>query len=454
MLRPGWFIVAMLLIVAGTMPARADLPPRHRFGDEILAYERADQKLPPLPGGVLMIGADTFRLWPQAPRDLSPYPVLNRAFGGSTNGDVLHFFDRIVAPYEPRVILYHEGANAIAAGKTPQAIAEDFAAVVERVKNQLPETRMVVLSITPTPETRDRWPQMQQANALIRKQAKLNEKLYYVDVSAPLLTPEGAINLAAFAEDGATLTTETRHTWAQCIQPTLADAWQQAGGPDLTFNRELKDGEKIVFIGDSLTTQTLPGDGYVYSLMDKLRRARPDLLLQFERAGIAMTTSVDWDRRLLDRQALRHEPTLAVVYLGTADMIGFFGNRSGGTSQDAFKTHMTSLVKRIRQAGSDLILITPALLGEAPDPHRKGMRYTRVYADIVRTVACEQDVPLVDLHWRFHEHLRAHKDNDKPSGLVTTDGVHFNEAGQAIVVQEIMTCLGVDMPASRDAASE
>ncbi len=453
MKRPALFIIALLLIAGSGIPARADLPPRHRFGDEILAYERSDQKLPPLSGGVLMIGADTFRLWQAAPQDLAPYPVLNRAFGGSTNDDVLHFFDRIIMPYEPRVILYHEGANAIAAGKTPQTVAESFAAVLDRVESKLPETRIVVLSITPTPETHNHWPQMQQANALLQKQAQQNEKLYYVDVTRPLLRPEGKINATAFVENTTMLTADTRLAWAQCIRPILADAWQAADGPDLTFNRKLKDGEKIVFIGDSLTTQTLPGDGYVYSLMTKLRQARPDLLLQFERAGIAMTTSVDWDR-LLDRHALRHEPTLAVVYLGTADMIGFFGNRSGGTSQEDFKAHMTRLVKRIRRAGSDVILITPALLGEAPDPHRKGMRYTRVYADIVRTVAREQDVPLVDLHWRFHELLREHKDNDKPSGLVTTDGVHFNERGQSIVVQEIMTCLGVEMPSAPSPASE
>jgi lysophospholipase L1-like esterase len=438
-----------VLVISGAITAGAAEPgiapiQQHRFNNEILAYERSDQKLPPLPGGVLMVGSSSFRIWKTAEDDLAPWPIINRGFGGSTNADVLHFFDRIVTPYQPRVILYYEGDNDLAPPDAdPQIAVDGFKAFADRVTKELPETRIVFVSIKPSGRRWGRWDAMQKANAAIRKLCDADEKLYYVDISKTLLDDDGAVDDSRFLGDRLHLKRETYHAWAAVIRPVLKKAWRAAGGAPRTFDRELKDGETIVFIGDSLTDQALPGGGYVLHTIQGIRKALPQPTLHFKRAGIVMTTSANWDTNVLDLQALRYKPTLSIVFLGTADMIGFFGKRNAGTPQAAFKEHMASIVKRIKASGSDVILMTPALLGEQVDPDRKGMRYMRVYCELLRNVAREQAVPLVDLHRAFLDYLREHKKDDTTHGLVTTDGIHFNVTGQEIVARELLQCLGL-----------
>lgn len=440
------------LIAMGAFAAPAQAG--ERFLGQIQAFEASDRKLPPPPGGVLMVGSSSFRGWRTAAEDLAPYPILNRGFGGSTNADAIHYFDRIVKPYEPRVILYYEGDNDIANGQSPEKVARVFKTFYDRVREHLPETRVVFLSIKPSSSRKGVWSKMQQANAYIRQLADREKHLYYCDVTGPLLKKDGSIDDSKFLDDRLHLKRETYPEWAACVRPVLDKAWKDADGPSLTLDRKLKNNEKIVFLGDSLTNQTLPNGGFVFNLMDILRKAHPDTKLDYERVGIAMATAPKWDSDLLKFQVLRHEPTLSVVYIGTADMIGFFGQREGGTLQHDFRKHLTNIVTRLKASGSDVILITPALLGEEPDPERKGMRYLTVYAGIVRDVANAQDVPVVDLHWAFNRYLNEHKKDDARDGLVTTDGVHFNETGQALVIQNILACLKVAPPEEEAAKDE
>ncbi|NBB94819.1 MAG: hypothetical protein GVY16_03675 [Planctomycetes bacterium] len=443
-----------MLVLAGTMAAGAaepDVAPikHHRFDNEILAYERSDQRLPPLPGGVLMVGSSSFRRWKTAEDDLAPWPIINRGFGGSTNADVLHFFDRIVMPYKPRVILYGAGESDLAPAEVdPQGAVDGFKAFAQRAAKRLPGRRIVFVSIKPSGSRWERWDDIQKANAAIRKLCDADGTLYYADISRTLLTDDGTIDDRKFLDDRLHLTREAYHDWAEAIRPVLKKAWRNAGGAPRTFGRELKDGETIVFIGDSLTDQALPGGGYVQHTIQGIRKARPKPTLHVKRAGIVMTTSANWNTNVLDLQALRHKPTLSIVFLGTADMIGFFGKRDAGTPQAAFKKHMTNIVTRIKASGSDVILITPALLGEQVEPDRKGMRYMRVYCELLREVAREQAVCLVDLHRTFRTYLRRHKKADTIDGLVTTDGIHFNVTGQTIAARELLQCLGL-----RDAAT-
>ena len=88
------------------------------FESEIRAFEQADIVSPPPANPVLFVGSSSIRVWPDLPGDFPDYPVMNRGFGGSQMSDVLYYFDRIVAPYDPAIILVYEGDNDLAAGKS------------------------------------------------------------------------------------------------------------------------------------------------------------------------------------------------------------------------------------------------------------------------------------------------------------------------------------------------
>jgi hypothetical protein len=82
-------------------------PPAHRFEKDIATFEAQDQKAPPPKGSILFVGDSTFTKWKTIHEDLPEYTVINRGFGGSTMSDLLYFADRVVIPYQPRLIVEH-----------------------------------------------------------------------------------------------------------------------------------------------------------------------------------------------------------------------------------------------------------------------------------------------------------------------------------------------------------
>src|SRR5688572_2394579 len=90
------------------------------FEKEIAAFEAADAKSPPPQGAVLFIGSSSIRLWKSLEQDFPNLKVINRGFGGSQIEHSNRYFDKIVAPYRPKLIVFYAGGNDVAAGKGPQ----------------------------------------------------------------------------------------------------------------------------------------------------------------------------------------------------------------------------------------------------------------------------------------------------------------------------------------------
>ena len=94
--------------------------------------------------------------------------MLNRGFGGCQIADCTYYADRIVIPYKPRLIVLRAGGNDIHAGKTPEQVAADFQAFVEKVRAKLPNVRIAYMTINATPS---RWKNVERerkANQLIK----------------------------------------------------------------------------------------------------------------------------------------------------------------------------------------------------------------------------------------------------------------------------------------------
>jgi len=172
-------------------PPESKARPGARWEKEIQQYETADKAHPPATGGVLFIGSSSIRLWKTLAEDFPDHNVINRGFGGSQIADSTLFADRIVIPYRPRLIVVGAGSNDLKAGKTPEQVTADFAAFVKTVHAKLPNTRIVFLSINPTPARWDQAEVQKQTNQLIRDQISGNPLLTYVAQWEPLLDKVG-----------------------------------------------------------------------------------------------------------------------------------------------------------------------------------------------------------------------------------------------------------------------
>jgi lysophospholipase L1-like esterase len=210
---------ALLLLLLAVQAARAADP--RRFATDIAAFEAADKANPPPRHAVLFIGSSSIVRWKTLARDFPKHQVINRGFGGSELADSVYYFDRIVAPYQPRIIVLFAGSNDINGGKTPDEVFEDFKAFAAKVRAALPQTRLDYISITTSPSRWSQYQKVQQANRLIREYISQDSHLGYINVLPAMLGPDGRPKPDIYALDRLHMNAKGYAIWQPIIAPYL-----------------------------------------------------------------------------------------------------------------------------------------------------------------------------------------------------------------------------------------
>jgi lysophospholipase L1-like esterase len=225
-MRQGhWARGAMLLAIGWLMVAGGVLakqPPPQQWAPDIAAFVANDQSQAPPQHGVLFIGSSSIRFWTSLPTDFPGVPVINRGFGGSAIADSTFYADRIVTPYHPRVIVMYAGDNDIAEGATAAEVIHDFQAFAARVRRNLPEVKIVYISIKPSLARENLWPQMREANQGIAHWMHGKPGMRFVDVTAPMLDAQGRPRAELLREDGLHMTQAGYAIWVAALGPVLA----------------------------------------------------------------------------------------------------------------------------------------------------------------------------------------------------------------------------------------
>lgn len=211
-------IPAILLLLVSSVRAAEG-----RFEKEIQAYEAADQKQPPPKDAVLFIGSSTIRIWKSLPTDFPGITTINRGFGGSEIADSVRYADRIAIPYHPRRIVMYAGDNDLAAGKSPERVANDFRAFVEKVRSAEPDVPITFISIKPCPARWKNVANVKKANQLIADYAKSQKGIDFVDIFPAMLNSEGKPRTELFRKDGLHMNAKGYALWTSILAPRLKD---------------------------------------------------------------------------------------------------------------------------------------------------------------------------------------------------------------------------------------
>lgn len=147
--------------------------------------------------------------------------VVNRGFGGSHTSDVNHYAARIVLKYAPRTIVFYAGDNDIAAGRTPQQVADDFKAFVAAVRKDVPNCRVLFLSIKPSPLRSAKADDQAKANALVREFCRSDPRLVFVDLVPLMLGPDGKPIPELYARDRLHLSPAGYEKWAPVVRQAI-----------------------------------------------------------------------------------------------------------------------------------------------------------------------------------------------------------------------------------------
>jgi len=214
---------------------------------------------------------------------------------------------------------------------------------------------------------------------------------------------------------------------------TAAAAEAPQLGPLVGEGSPLKQGEKIAFLGDSITAAGARPSGYCRLIANAIAEKHPDLGVEIVYAGISGHKVPNLQERL-DRDVLSKKPTVVFIYIGINDV--WHSIRGQGTPKDKYEAGLRELIARIEKAGATVVLATPSVIGEKTDGSNPLDPMLEQYAAISRRVAKDTGTTLCDLHVAFLDYLKQHNPENKAKGVLTGDGVHLNPEGNRFVAEQ------------------
>jgi isoamyl acetate esterase len=210
-----------------------------------------------------------------------------------------------------------------------------------------------------------------------------------------------------------------------------------AADDDLTQKQvELKKGDKIIFFGDSLTE--LAGreepkkhvtKGYVRIVRDALQEKHKDKEIEVDWVATGGHTVPDLLKRV-DKDVIAKKPTIVVIQIGCND--------ARRIPKDTFKKGLEELIDKLQKEKIQVIQCTLTSVGEKHDGTNKDDPKLEEFAAVARDVAKAKNVPINDLRKAFVEYWKKNNPDNKPSGLLTYDGNHFNDAGHQFVAEQML----------------
>jgi lysophospholipase L1-like esterase len=219
------------------------------------------------------------------------------------------------------------------------------------------------------------------------------------------------------------------------VQPS-ALAQEKDPAPVVT-QVELKKGDHILFYGDSLTEQARGARGWVTRVRETLKDKHPDLGIEVTTFAIGGYCIVDRVKRV-EQEVLAKKPTtiprsgcsIVVIQGGVPDALRY--------KRDQFKTGLEELIERLQKANVRVVVCSCTSLGEKHDGSNRIDKNLDDFAEVARQVTRDKKLPLNDLRQVFKEYWKKHNPDNKPSGILTHDGNHFNDTGNKFVAEQML----------------
>ena len=212
---------------------------------------------------------------------------------------------------------------------------------------------------------------------------------------------------------------------------------------------ELKAGETLVFLGDSITHQCL----YTQYIEDFFYTRYPKQRIRFHNSGVGGDRAADALIRF-DADVAAYKPKYVTVLLGMND--GSYRPFDQGTF-DTYEQDMIKVVEEIRRIGAVPVLMTPTMYdARAARIANRGSEPMRTYYNAVlayygarlRELAMVEGLGFVDMYSPLNNLTGAARTEDASFTMIR-DAVHPGSAGQVVMAAAILN----DMHANRQVFS-
>jgi lysophospholipase L1-like esterase len=194
----------------------------------------------------------------------------------------------------------------------------------------------------------------------------------------------------------------------------------------------VKTGEKIAFLGDSITQGGANNaSGYVRLVISGLEAN--GIKATMIPAGISGHKSNQMLERL-DKDVIAKKPEWMTLSCGVNDV----WHGANGVPLDAYKKNITTIVDRAQAAGIKVMILTATMIRE--DATNSENQQLAPYNTFLRTLAAEKKCLLADLDADMHTALKPGPHHDHQ---LTSDGVHMNPLGDRMMARGILKAFGL-----------
>ncbi|HNP21599.1 MAG TPA: GDSL-type esterase/lipase family protein [Panacibacter sp.] len=212
-------LLSVLLVIA----CFAGICNAQPFAEDIAAFKKADALKFPPKHAILFVGSSSFTKWTDVQDYFPGYTIINRGFGGSTLPDVIRYAGQVIYPYQPKEIVIYCGENDVASSDTvtAQIVFERFKQLFGMIRTNLPKTKVVFISLKPSPSRWKMQDRVTAANKLISAYINNQKNAMFIDVYHKMLGADGLPLPGIFIEDSLHMNAQGYAIWKKEIEPVL-----------------------------------------------------------------------------------------------------------------------------------------------------------------------------------------------------------------------------------------
>jgi hypothetical protein len=221
------FILSVLIVLISfscvTLSKYSNLPEVKAWESDIAKFEQLDVTKSYPSDAILFAGSSSIRLWSTIGKDMMPYNVIQRGYGGAKLSDFTVYADRIIYPHPCKAIVIFI-ANDISGDendKSPLEVSQLFRKTLYIIRRKFTDTPVFWISVTPTPSRWAVWPEIKEANGMINEICESHRNTYFIDTEKYFLNSSGLPRSELFIDDKLHLNANGYSIWAGIIKNEL-----------------------------------------------------------------------------------------------------------------------------------------------------------------------------------------------------------------------------------------
>lgn len=248
-LIPGMFqiiLITVFLLILGNLSAQTGT-----YADSILPrHPRFESQLQPLRTqaarsdsfDVVFTGSSSIRGWKTLTEDFAPLRSANFGFGGSTLVDLLLQAPTFLYSLKTKLLVVYCGENDISLEYASiDDIFENFVLLMQNLRLNMPGTRVIFVSVKPSPKSREFLEKQRDFNRMARAYLlKQNEKFprfTWVNIFDSMLNASGVPKAELFLRDKLHMNENGYRIWTRQLKPVI-DSVLVSMKNGLTMTRE------------------------------------------------------------------------------------------------------------------------------------------------------------------------------------------------------------------------